>query len=84
MKIILSKNEDKIDKNEIGYQKPLDEKEVNVMTPEQILKEKSYRRRCKTFNNNIYIGRGGDRFRSYRRNYYETSMWNNRRYEKRN
>ncbi|ETW34619.1 hypothetical protein PFTANZ_04673 [Plasmodium falciparum Tanzania (2000708)] len=78
MKIILSKNEDKIDKNEIGYQKPLDEKEVNVMTPEQILKEKSYRRRYRRG------GRGGDRFRSYRRNYYETSMWNNRRYEKRN
>ncbi|SOV18189.1 DNA/RNA-binding protein Alba 2 [Plasmodium sp. gorilla clade G2] len=77
MKIILSKNDDKIDKNEIGYQKPLDEKEVNVMTPEQILKEKSYRRRYRR-------GRGGDRFRSYRRNYYETSMWNNRRYEKRN
>ncbi|SBS87732.1 DNA/RNA-binding protein Alba 2, putative (ALBA2), partial [Plasmodium malariae] len=45
MKIILTKNEDKIDKNEIGYQKPLDDKDVNVMTPDQILKEKSYRRR---------------------------------------
>ncbi|CRG95169.1 DNA/RNA-binding protein Alba 2, putative [Plasmodium gallinaceum] len=76
MKIILSKNEEKIDKNEIGYQKPLDEKEINVMTPEQILKEKAYRRRYRR-------GRG-DRGRGYRRTYYEASMWNNRRYEKRN
>ncbi|CRH01629.1 DNA/RNA-binding protein Alba 2, putative [Plasmodium relictum] len=74
MKIILSKNEEKINKNEIGYQKPLDEKEINVMTPEQILKEKAYRRRY----------RRGGRGRGYRRTYYEASMWNNRRYEKRN
>ncbi|GAW82112.1 DNA/RNA-binding protein Alba 2 [Plasmodium gonderi] len=79
MKIILTKDEKDVDKNEVGYQKPLDDKDVNVMTPDQILKEKSYRRRYRR-------GRGGEnRFRSsYRKNYYETSMWNNRRYEKRN
>ncbi|KMZ85350.1 hypothetical protein PVBG_02036 [Plasmodium vivax Brazil I] len=77
IKIILTKNDTNVDKKEVGYQAPLDDKDVNVMTPDQILKEKSYRRKYRT-------GRGGDRFRSsYRRNYYETPMWNNRRFEKR-
>ncbi|SBT77976.1 DNA/RNA-binding protein Alba 2, putative [Plasmodium ovale] len=35
MKIILSKCEDKIDKNEIGYQKPIDEKDVNIGEAEE-------------------------------------------------
>ncbi|CAA9989873.1 DNA/RNA-binding protein Alba 2, putative [Plasmodium knowlesi strain H] len=78
IKIILTKNDTNVDKKEIGYQAPIDDKDVNVMTADQILKEKSYRRKYRT-------GRGGDRFRSsYRRNYYETPMWNNRRFEKKN
>ncbi|VEV58682.1 DNA/RNA-binding protein Alba 2, putative [Plasmodium vinckei vinckei] len=78
MKITLSKSDANIDKDKVGYQKPLDDKDVKVMTPEEILKEKAYRRRYRR-------GRGGDRYRgSYRRQYYDNSMWNNRRYEKRN
>ncbi|EUD67762.1 hypothetical protein C922_01951 [Plasmodium inui San Antonio 1] len=78
IKIILTKNDTNVDTKEIGYQAPLDDKDVNVMTPDQILKEKSYRRKYRA-------GRGGDRFRSsYRRNYYETPTWNNKRFEKRN
>ncbi|CDU20259.1 hypothetical protein YYC_00336 [Plasmodium yoelii 17X] len=78
MKITLSKTGENIDKDQVGYQKPLDDKDVKVMTPEEILKEKAYRRRYRR-------GRGGDRYRgSYRRQYYDNSMWNNRRYEKRN
>ncbi|CXJ04232.1 DNA/RNA-binding protein Alba 2, putative [Plasmodium berghei] len=77
MKITLSKTGENIDKDQVGYQKPLDDKDVKAMTPEEILKEKAYRRRYRR-------GRGGDRYRgSYRRQYYDNSMWNNRRYEKR-
>ncbi|WBY60386.1 DNA/RNA-binding protein Alba 2 [Plasmodium yoelii yoelii] len=60
MKITLSKTGENIDKDQVGYQKPLDDKDVKVMTPEEILKEKAYRRRCKFFaffvcNEKLYI-----------------------------